>query len=89
MVFFEGQRHPSCHRLREKMNNTKSTGAASRAVESVERLLYTTAQVCQALGLSRTSVWKLEKLGVLKPLPHIRTRLYSVEAVRALAQNRT
>lgn len=52
---------------------------------AVERLAYTADEVCIALDISRTSLWRLEKRGLLKPVPGLRVKRYSVEAVKRFA----
>jgi hypothetical protein len=46
---------------------------------AVQRLCYNWSDACKALGVSRTTLWCLEKLGLIKPVPSIRHKLYSVE----------
>lgn len=42
-----------------------------------ERLAYTAAETCAALGISATTLWRLERLGLLTPVRHLRHRLYA------------
>jgi hypothetical protein len=44
----------------------------------IEKLTYSTRELCLALGISRTTLWRLEKLGRLHPLdiPGLRTKLW-------------
>lgn len=51
----------------------------------VEKLLYSREEVKIALGLSESTLWRLEKRGLLKALPGIRHKLYPVAAVRRFA----
>ena len=52
----------------------------------VEKLAYSTQELCAALGLSDVTLWRLAKRGLLNPVPGIRHRLYSrVEVERFLA----
>lgn len=45
---------------------------------SVERLAYQTDEACEMLGgISRVSLWRLEKRGLLTPSKALRTKLYS------------
>jgi hypothetical protein len=48
----------------------------TRAVPN-ERLAYTAAETCAALGISATTLWRLERLGLLTPVRHLRHRLYA------------
>lgn len=43
----------------------------------VEKLAYNKRELCAALGLCDTTLWKLEKLGRLRPIPGIRHKIYS------------
>ena len=54
----------------------------------VERIALTAAEVCEALQISDTSLWRLSHRGLLVPIPGIRHRRYSVEAVRRFASGR-
>jgi hypothetical protein len=59
----------------------------ARVATDVERLTYNRAEVEHALGISTTTVWRLEKLGVIQPLLGLgRHKLYSVAAIRRLAE---
>jgi DNA-binding transcriptional MerR regulator len=45
---------------------------------SVERLAYQTDETCQLLGgISRVSLWRLEKRGLITPSKALRMKLYS------------
>jgi excisionase family DNA binding protein len=49
----------------------------------VEKLTYNTREVCQALGVSVTTLWRLVRAGKITPLnTGLRMRLYSVEDIR-------
>lgn len=41
-----------------------------------DRLAYNKAELCSLLGISATSVWRLEARGLLRPLPHLRHKIY-------------
>ena len=44
----------------------------------IERLAYTTDQACEMLGgISRVSLWRLEKRELIKPSKALRMKLYS------------
>ncbi len=60
---------------------TPPTENNSTAAARVERLAYTKAELCAATGLAPITIWRLEKKGLLRPVPGIRHRLYSVAAV--------
>ena len=48
----------------------------------IERLAYSKKETCAALGISSVSLWRLEKRGLLMPLPCLRHKLYAVEALK-------
>lgn len=52
----------------------------------IERLTYNAREACAALGVSPVTLWRLDKRDVLKPLPGLRHRLYSVAALRRFAE---
>ena len=52
----------------------------------IERLTYTKRELCAALRLSPVSIYRLEVRGLLRPIPGIRHKLFSVaEVTRFLA----
>ena len=51
-------------------------------LQPIERLAYSKKEACAALGISPVSLWRLEKRGLLMPLPQLRHKLYSVEALK-------
>lgn len=53
-----------------------------RAVDRVDVLAYTADQVCAALQISKVTLWRLEKRGLLRPLPHFRHKRYPLAAVK-------
>ena len=48
----------------------------------IERLVFTADEVCAAIGICRVSLWRLGKRNLLRPIPHLRHKLYSVAAVK-------
>lgn len=52
------------------------------AAPVLERLVYNRIELGQVLGLCETSIWRLERRGLIKPVPGLRHKLYSVEAVK-------
>ena len=52
----------------------------------IERLTYTSKEVCQTLGISVATLWRMNARGFLKPLPGIRHKLYSVAAIKRFAE---
>jgi hypothetical protein len=61
----------------------KSQEATSPAVE---RLTYRSREAATALGISMTTLWRLDKRGDLKPIPGLRHRLYSIKALQRFAE---
>jgi hypothetical protein len=57
------------------MKSEKSNGAPEA------RLTYTKAELCKALRLSPTTLWRLEQRGVLLPIAGLRHKIYPVAAV--------
>lgn len=61
--------------------------STSETPSRTERLVLNRREACVALGLSATSMWRLEARGLIRPVPHLRTKLYSlVELQRFLNQ---
>lgn len=48
---------------------------------SVARLVYSKAELCEALQISPVSAWRLEKRGLLMPVPGLRHKIYARAAV--------
>jgi hypothetical protein len=56
----------------------KTPQSSETGQRSVERLAYQTNEACQLLGgISRVSLWRLEKRGLIKPSKALRMKLYS------------
>lgn len=53
---------------------------------SVQRLVYTAEEVCEALSISQTTLWRLGVRRLLVPVPNLRHRLYSIRAVERFAE---
>lgn len=52
----------------------------------VERIAYSGQEVCDLLRISKTSLWRLEKLGRITPIPGLRHKLFAkVELDRFLS----
>ena len=63
-----------------------STATTENIGRPTARLAYTKAEACSALGISPTTLWRLEKRGLLRPVKHLRTLLYPLrELERFLA----
>jgi DNA-binding XRE family transcriptional regulator len=61
--------------------------AAPQPPQAVERLTYNKREAAAALGVSMTSIWRLEKQGLLRPIPGLRYKLFSVAAVRRFVES--
>lgn len=48
-----------------------------------ERIAYSGSELDALLGISTVTRWRLEKRGLLRAVPGIRTKLYSRKAVEA------
>ncbi|MEO7701841.1 MAG: helix-turn-helix domain-containing protein [Opitutus sp.] len=46
-------------------------------VVAPERLAFTAAETCAMLAISDTTLWRLAARGLLRPLRHLRHRMYS------------
>jgi transcriptional regulator with XRE-family HTH domain len=55
---------------------------------AAEKLAYSQAELCAALGLSKVTLWRLEKRNLLRPVPGIRNKIYSRRAVEAFLEGR-
>ena len=49
---------------------------------TVEKLAYNTAELCAALGLCETSLWRLRRRNLLRPIPGLRHKLYAKSEVQ-------
>lgn len=59
-------------------------------VVTKQRLAYTMKQLCEELGLSPVTVYRLEQRGLIKSLPAVRRKIYShAEVERLLQTSRT
>ena len=57
---------------------------------AVEKLVYTLAETSAALGgLSRTTLWRLEQTGALRPLHGIRHKMYAVREILRYVDKQT
>lgn len=69
------------------MDTRAMKNKTSELLSRPERLVLNRREACVALGLSATSLWRLEARGLIRSVPHLRTKLYSlVELERFLNQ---
>lgn len=54
----------------------------------VERLTLNSREACHALGVSATTLWRLEKRGLITPVPGLRTKLWPVTELNAFVGGR-
>ncbi len=59
------------------------------AARNPERLAYTKTELCELLHLSTVTLWRLEKRGLLVPIPSIRHKIYSKAAVDAFLSGKS
>ena len=59
----------------EKKTNTPETAP-------VEKLAYSADEACAALGIGRTTLWRFEKRGLIRAVPHLRHKVYPVDALK-------
>ena len=64
------------------MEQKQSTESAAQSKPAVEKLAYNSAELRAALGVCGVTLWRLEKRGLLLPVPGLRHKLYSREAVQ-------
>jgi predicted DNA-binding transcriptional regulator AlpA len=43
---------------------------------AVEKMAFSTTELCVALGVSRVTIYRLEKRGILRPVPGIRHKVW-------------
>lgn len=51
-------------------------------VATIEKLAYSADEACTVLGIGRTSLWRLERRGLIRSIPHLRHKLYPVESLK-------
>ena len=56
--------------------------ALSTPPAPIPLLVYTAEQVCAALQISKVTLWRLERRGLLRPIASLRHKRYSAAAVR-------
>ena len=65
----------------EIQNNAASAPA-------IERLAFSGEEIQRALGVSSVTLWRLEKRGLLRPLPGLRRKLYATSEVQRFLSGR-
>lgn len=65
---------------------TKSNETAPS--HAVEKLAFHGAEVEKILGISAITRWRLEKRGLLKPVPGIKHKLYSRKTLEAFLEGK-
>jgi hypothetical protein len=74
---------------------TETTGNPAGAAPAVEyaplpktlRITLSTQEACAALGISVTSLWRLEKRGLIRAVPHLRVKLWPVAELHRFANS--
>jgi len=59
-----------------------------RSRPEVQRLTYNASEVCEALGVSQQTLWRIESRGLLPRIPGIRHRLYAVTTVMRFVEGK-
>lgn len=54
-----------------------------RDARAVDLLAYTADQVCAALQISKVTLWRLERRGLICALPHLRHKRYAAHVIAA------
>lgn len=54
----------------------------------LEKLAYNADEACAALGIGRTSLWRLEKRGLIRAVPGLRCKLFSVDSLKRFANGK-
>lgn len=63
------------------MSNTASVSTIPTP-PSVQKLAYSAKEASEALGVSTTTLWRLEKRGLIRAVPGMRVKLYGVDELR-------
>lgn len=58
------------------------------AAPTAARLAYSKAELASSLGLSEITIWRLERKGLLRAVPGVRHKIYSVAAVQRFLDGR-
>lgn len=64
-------------RLNQRTSMAPPPTPAPEPVAKVERIAYSGQEVCDLLKISKTSLWRLEKLGRITPIPGLRHKLFA------------
>lgn len=59
------------------MSNTSEKSSAV-----VERLAYTRSELCSSLNISPITLWRLERRGLIRSVPGVRHKIFSVAEVQ-------
>lgn len=58
-----------------------SQPATPALVATTQKLAYPIEELMAELGVSKTTIWRWESLGLLKPVPYLRHKIYAREEV--------
>lgn len=64
------------------------TKSKAPEIAPVEKLAYNCDEACAALGIKRTTLWRLEKRGLISAVPGIRHKLWPVTELRRFTERR-
>lgn len=61
---------------------TMEPNSEKPAASPVEKLAYNADEACLAIGIKRTTLWRLERRKLINAVPGIRHKLYSVAEIK-------
>jgi hypothetical protein len=67
------------HPVLERFSNTAAPIASNEAAARPLRLALTTQEACTALGICSVSLWRLEKKGLIRAVPHLRHKMWPIK----------
>jgi predicted site-specific integrase-resolvase len=67
----------------------KNNEGTSDGTPAVERLTYNKREALVALGIHATTLYRLEQRGLIRSVPGLRHKLYSVESIKRFVNGKT
>lgn len=62
--------------IADKLGKPVDTAVHLAGDGKAERLAYTKRETCALLGIGETTLWRLEKRGLVRAVPHLRIKIY-------------